>query len=92
MLVNDEVACRVVDAYNEANDIIGYVNSARLCSEDTIESDIDGGSKSYSVTSFLLALDDLLNDDGYEHFSEVFYEIIEKYAFKQIIVSLKRGF
>lgn len=62
ILIDDGIMERIVDAFNEANDIVGFVNTARLSDSDIVESDLEGNKKSYSYRNFLLTLDDLIND------------------------------
>ena len=92
ILIDDGIMERIVDAFNEANDIVGFVNSARLSDSDIVESDLEGNKKSYSYRNFLLTLDDLINDYDYEELKDAFFEIVHKYAWKEIIVSIKSAY
>lgn len=92
ILIDDGIMERIVDAFNEANDIVGFVNTARLSDSDIVESDLEGNKKSYSYRNFLLTLDDLINDYDYEELKDAFFEIVHKYAWKEIIVSIKSAY
>lgn len=92
MQIDDGVMERIVDAFNEANDIVGFVNTAKLSDSDVVESDIEGNRKNYSYRNFLLTLDDLINDYDYEELKDAFFEIVHKYAWKEIIVSIKSAY
>lgn len=41
ILIDDGIMERIVDAFNEANDIVGFVNTARLSDSDIVESDLE---------------------------------------------------
>lgn len=92
MQIDDGIMERIVDAFNEANDIVGFVNTAKLSDSDVVESDLEGNKKSYSYRNFLLTLDDLINDYDYEELKDAFFEIVHKYAWKEIIVGIKSAY
>ena len=87
-----EVEIQVENMTLELNDIVGFVNTARLSDSDIVESDLEGNKKSYSYRNFLLTLDDLINDYDYEELKDAFFEIVHKYAWKEIIVSIKSAY